>query len=110
MSEFDDLEAPSAEEMIDMLQHEVEILTAQLDALDSGHRFDLLASEIRKRFGLQQRLEQEMARVIDLTRESNSYKRMAAHQRVLLAELAGLLGTHSEHDIVPRVRALLKAR
>jgi hypothetical protein len=104
----DDLDGPSAEELIDELQQEVEILTAQLDALQAGHRGDLLAAEIRARFGIKQRLDQELARVLDLTRERDMYKRQLSHQRAGMRELAALLGVRDEHDIVVRVREIVK--
>jgi hypothetical protein len=108
MSADDDLGAPSAEEMIDLLNEEVEILTAQLDALNAGHRGDLLAAEIRARFGIKRRLDQELARVIELTRERDNHKRQLQHHRRLLGDLVALVGAPSEHDLLERVRKLVR--
>jgi hypothetical protein len=104
----DDLGAPSAEEMIDLLQEEVEILTGQLDALSSGHRGDLLAAEIRARFGIKRRLDQELARVKDLEKERNHYKTELLRQRTLVRELVALVEAPSEHDLLERVRKLVR--
>lgn len=108
MSAVDDLGAPSAEEMIDLLQEEVEILTTQLEAHQAGQRGDLLAAEIRARFGLKRRLDQELARVIELTRERDTYKRHLQGQRALVRELVALVGAPSEHDLFERVRKLVR--
>jgi hypothetical protein len=104
----DDLDVPSAEEMIDLLREEVEILTAQLDALAAGHRGDLLAAEIRARFGIKRRLDQEIARGNELARERDNHKRQLQHQRRLLADLVALVEAPSEHDLFERVRKLVR--
>lgn len=108
MSADTDLGAPSAEEMIDLLQEEVGILSAQLDALASGHRNDLLAAEIRARFGIKRRLDQEMARVVELTRDMKYRDRQLQGQRALLSELKSLVGAPTEQDLVARVRTLVR--
>jgi hypothetical protein len=104
----DDLDVPSAEEMIDLLKEEVEILTAQLDALQAGHRGDLLAAEIRARFGIKRRLDQEIARGNELARERDNHKRQLQHHRRLVGDLMALTEAPSEHDLLERVRRLVR--
>lgn len=104
----DDLGAPSAEDMIELLREEVEILTAQLDALSSGHRGDLLAAEIRARFGIKRRLDQEMARVVELTADLKYRDRQLHGQRAVLSELKSLVQAPTEHDLLARVRTLVR--
>lgn len=105
-----DARVPSADQVIELLHTEVEILTEQLQALQLTDTGDALAAEIRRRFGIERAMHGHMATSARLKARLDQVSKRERAASAQLAHLASMLGVASVHDIAPRLRALQEGR
>jgi hypothetical protein len=86
-------------ELVDSLRDEIDVLEAQLAALEAGEHGEALKAEIRKRFGIDRRLQQSMEQVKAM--EATIRRHEKWHEKV-----AALVGTRNRNAILEIIQDL----
>lgn len=89
---------PELIELVDQLREELDIVEAQLAALQAGHEGEALKAEIRRRFGIDRRLQQTMEQVKKQEREIRNLQQWQDRLFVLF-------GTRDRRAIVDQILA-----
>jgi FtsZ-binding cell division protein ZapB len=86
-------------ELVDSLRDEIDVLEAQLAALEAGEHGEALKAEIRKRFGIDRRLQQSMEQVKAMEATIRRHEKWQDKVRALV-------GARNRADVLDRIMAL----